>query len=169
MVRRSPANDRATHSEKSFVHIGSTFIAHTQPAKLMQPGERALNYPTRQAKITTVSGASFADLGPNAALSQAPTNRFTVVAVIGLHAFRFSQRASAPASDGRHAVKQCQELGRVVTVGTCQNDVQQWAASVGAQNLLERRFDRDYSILLDALKTFNGEWFSALPRAEEHW
>ena len=43
------------------MHIGPTFIAHTQPAELVQPGECALDHPARQAQMAAVPSEAFAD------------------------------------------------------------------------------------------------------------
>lgn len=82
------------------MHIGPSFIAHAQPAKLVKPSERALDYPARQAQMAAVTGKAFADLRFDPTLSQDAPIRFTVVAAVSLHALRFAQRSSALASNG---------------------------------------------------------------------
>jgi hypothetical protein len=63
----------------------------------------------------------------------------TVVASLGLHALRFAQRSSASARDGRQAIEQRHELGRVVTVCTSQNGIQRRAVSVDDEEVLAAR------------------------------
>jgi hypothetical protein len=82
------------------MHIGPAFIAHAQPAKLVKPSERALDYPARQAQMAAVTGKAFADLRFDPTLSQDAPIRFTVVAAVSLYALRFAQRSSALASNG---------------------------------------------------------------------
>lgn len=82
------------------MHIGPTSIAHPQPAKLVQPGERALDDPARPAQMAAVFGASLADLRPDATSAQALPIGFTVLAVVGLYALWFAQRPSTPAANG---------------------------------------------------------------------
>jgi hypothetical protein len=55
-------SDHAIQSEKSVAHIGSTFIADTQPTKMVQAGACALDRPASCAKISTMSSVLAADL-----------------------------------------------------------------------------------------------------------
>lgn len=87
------------------MHIGPTFIENTQATKLVQPGERALDHPARQAKMAAVRGEALADLRPDATLSQDSSIRFTVIVAVGLNALRFAQRSSAPPGNGQQAIK----------------------------------------------------------------
>jgi hypothetical protein len=121
------------------MHVGPTFIAHAQPAKLVQPGERALDHPARQAKMAAVPGEAFADLRTDATLSQDAPIRFTVVAAVGLNALRFAQRPSAPTGNGRQALQQWHELGRVMPIRARENHIQRRACGVDEEMMFAAR------------------------------
>lgn len=118
------------------MHIIPTFIAHTLPAKLVQPGERALDYPARQAKVAAMLGLALADLRPKATLSQDLPIGFTVVATVGLHALRFAQRWSSPASNRWQAIEQGHELDRIMTIRSRENHIQRRAGGIDEEAVL---------------------------------
>jgi len=121
------------------MHIGPSFIAHPQPAKLVKPGERALDHSARQAQMAAVTGKALADLWFDPTLAQDPPIRFTVVATVSLHALRFAQRSSALASNGRKPIQQWHGLCRVVTIRFCENDIQRRTGGIDEEVVLAAR------------------------------
>jgi hypothetical protein len=53
-LEKGPTYQSARQGEERLVNTGSTFVAHIQPTKAMQPGEGALDDPTCSAKSAAV-------------------------------------------------------------------------------------------------------------------
>jgi len=105
----------------------------------VQPGERALDHPARQAKMAAVLGETLADLWLNTLPAQDLTIGFTVVATVRLYALRFAQRSSASAGNGRKAIEQRHELSRIVTIRSSENRVQRCTVGIDEEVVLAAR------------------------------
>jgi len=98
------------------VNTGTTFVAHGQPAKTMQPGEGPLDHPTRAAEATPVRGAAFRELRSDTTREELIAVGLRIVAAVPLDQPRGPGRpAGAPAERG-HRVHQRQQLGDVVAI-----------------------------------------------------
>ena len=103
------------------MNLGLPFVADAQPAKLMQPGDRALDHPAGAAKAAPMLGVAARNLGGDAAGGQARAMGIGVVAAVGLHAVGFALRCPRFAGDGRDRLHERQQLGDVVAVGLGQD------------------------------------------------
>ena len=94
----------------------STFIAHSEAAEAVQPGQRAFDRPARSPQATPVGRASFREHGHNAPRPQGPSVRLRVVGAIALHGAGPAPRATRLAADGGDRIDQRQQLRHVVPV-----------------------------------------------------
>src|ERR1700692_1265555 len=60
--QKVPTDERARECEERFVDARPTFIAHVQPAELMEPRQRAFDDPARSPEPTAVSSPAFGQL-----------------------------------------------------------------------------------------------------------
>lgn len=65
------------------MNVGAAFIAHTQTAKLMQPGNSAFHNPARDTEAAAMLGASPSNLGTDAAGGERLAVRLGVVPAVG--------------------------------------------------------------------------------------
>jgi len=98
------------------VNTGTTFVAHRQTAKTMQPGEGSFDHPARAAEAAPVRGAAFRELRRDAARQELIAMGLRIVAAIPLDQPRGPRRAARPAAEHGHRVHQRQQLGDVVPV-----------------------------------------------------
>ena len=98
------------------MHTGSTFVAHIQSAKSVQPGEGALDDPARAAEAAAVRPVAARQRGRNPALLQLGAMSLRVVAPVTLDGAGLPTRRAGPSPDGRHGVDEGQQLADVVAV-----------------------------------------------------
>lgn len=96
--------------------------AHAQSTEIVQPAQRALDYPARLAQSAAMGLATARDGGGDAGGVQRLGVLVVVVAPIGLHELRIGQRAPALAADRRNGLDQRMQLGDVVAIGPGQDD-----------------------------------------------
>lgn len=121
------------------MHVGPAFIAHSQPAELMQPGEGSLDDPARGAKMAAMLAAPLADLRTDATLTQECAIPFAVIAAVGLNVCRLDQRMTASTGNLCHALNKRHELRAVVAVGAGQDDIQWRAVAIDEEMVLATR------------------------------
>jgi len=99
------------------MNLRKTFESKAKASELVQPSDRAFDYPAGLAEAAAVFGESPSDLTANSALCQQPAQGIGVVAAISLNEPGLTDRGSAPAGNRGHGVEQRQQLGYVVAVG----------------------------------------------------
>ena len=116
----------------------TALVAHGEPTKAMQPGERSLDDPARAAEPTAVTAAiAVGDQRCDATSAQLRAVPFGVVSAIALHAaWATPGRAGAPA-DGGHGIHQIEQLRDVGTVGGGQRRDERNPVRVG-ENMMFR-------------------------------
>jgi len=135
--------DTAEHKERS-VHIGSAFIADSQPAELVKPTYHSLNHPAKDAKPAAVLGVPLGDDRLDAAYPQPLPLRGGVVRTVGKDDLRATDRVADPPANQRNAVHQRDQLRHVVTVAAGQPDGQRNPISVGDDVMLRAAFPAIY-------------------------
>jgi len=99
------------------MNTGAPFIPHAEAAKLMEPGQCALDDPARPAEATAMRSPAFRQLRLDAAAVEGIAVRLRIIAAVALDEARLSPGAARPAADRRDRVHQRQELRDVVPVG----------------------------------------------------
>jgi hypothetical protein len=98
----------------------STLVADIQPAKSVEPRDRAFDDPSRTPHATPVVGTPFGQLGLNAATLEFVAMRLRVVAPVALDQLRFPDGPARASAQRRHRVDQREQLGDVVLIGSGQ-------------------------------------------------
>jgi len=104
------------------VDMGISFIANLQSSEGVQPGNRALDDPTRFTQTATVRCAQPGKQRSDATLAQASAVRVGTIATVALHDFWLAQRASALAAHAGNRVYRRIQLGDIVNIRTSQDD-----------------------------------------------
>ena len=117
----------------------SSFVANAQSAKLMKPGDAALDHPARLTQATTMGRAAFGEFGADATRLQGISMRLRIVTAITLHAFGLVHRPAGFPRQMRDRLDQGQQLRDVVAVGLGQDDAQRNALRVDAEVVLAAR------------------------------
>jgi hypothetical protein len=99
------------------VDTRATFISHVEAAKLMEPGQRALDDPARPAEATAMLSPALRQLRLDAAAVEGVAVRLRIIAAVPLHEIRLPPGAPGPATHRRHRVHKWQELRDVMAVG----------------------------------------------------
>jgi len=121
------------------VNTRPTFIAHVEPAKSMQPRERALDDPTRAAKPTAVSGPALRKLALDAAPLELGAMRLRIISTVALDEIGLAPRAAGTSAERRNRVDQWQQLGDVVPIGAGEHGGQRDPACFGENMVLRPR------------------------------
>jgi len=98
----------------------STFIAHVETAKLMEPRQRALDHPARPAEATAMARPAFRQLRLDPAAAKLITVGLRIIPTVALHQVRLAPRAAGSAAERRNAFDQRPQLRDVVPVGARQ-------------------------------------------------
>src|SRR5688572_26712927 len=98
------------------MNAGPTFIAHREPAKPMQPGERALDDPASTAQPTAVRRAALGERRADAPGPERQSMGLRVIAAIALDHVGFAARPAVGPAQGRNGIDQGQQLRYVVPV-----------------------------------------------------
>jgi len=104
------------------VNVVTAFVSNSQAAELVQPTDRPLHNPSKDAQAAAVLGVSFGDYRLDAAQGQLLAVRIGIVGSISEDFSGALHRASDLASDRRDRVDQRDQLRHVVTVGACEQD-----------------------------------------------
>jgi hypothetical protein len=99
------------------VNVSPLLIAHTQPSKLIQPSEGALDNPTPSSQATTMFGIAFGKKRNDTSGTQASPDRRGVIATISGDAIWAVPRATAIPLQLRNGIDECKRLLRVVSIG----------------------------------------------------
>src|SRR5690606_37958102 len=105
-------------------------VTYPQSPELMQPGEGALDYPTRQPQMVAMFRCAFADLGTGATLPRNVAIALAVVGAIGLHMLWLRQGTARSFGDRGHALQQWHLLRRIVRVGSSQDDIERETVAI---------------------------------------
>ena len=96
--------------------VVASFVAHTQAAKLMKPGERAFDDPTMQAQAATVGRSPPWDDGLDTTVLKLSAVRVRVVRPVGIDAVRSLSRSAGFAGDGTDVVHERDQLCDIVAI-----------------------------------------------------
>jgi hypothetical protein len=99
------------------VDTRAPFIPHVEAAKLMEPGQRALDDPAGPAEATAMLGPALRQLRLDAPAVEGVAVRLRIIAAVALHEIRLPPGAAGPAAHWRYCVHQRQELRDVMPVG----------------------------------------------------
>ena len=97
-------------------NVGSLFIPHTQAAKLIEPGKRALHDPPPPAQSPAMLAAAHGKLRHDMSRSQRAPKRGRVVAAIPEHTVRPLPGSPACAAQRGNRIREHQDFLRVVPV-----------------------------------------------------
>lgn len=92
------------------------FVTNLEPSKRVQPGNRALHWPTCYSQPAAVRRADFYEHRRDAALTQALPMGFGTVAPVALYDLRLAQRTSPLTPNVWNGIDQRIKLGNVVVV-----------------------------------------------------
>lgn len=102
--------------------LGQPFVPDAQSAKLVQPGERALDDPPIHSEPTAMRGTALGKHRCDPTGAQAVAVRFGIIATIAVDALGFAAGAAPLPSDRGNSVDEWNELGHVVCVCSCEDD-----------------------------------------------
>jgi hypothetical protein len=125
-----PTDQRAPEREESLVNVGSLLVAHSQAAKLVQPGKCTLNDPPPMAQATLMRRAPHGEQRENMASSQALTDGLRAIRTVAEEAVRTAPRSPSLALERRNRIDERQRFFRVMPVSTGQADGEGYAAPV---------------------------------------
>ena len=83
-----------------------TFIAHVEPAKSVQPRQRALHDPARATQAAAVQRPAFGELGVDSASMQLISMRLRIVATVALDQTRLTPRSAGASAQRRNGIDQ---------------------------------------------------------------
>ena len=119
--------------------VSATFVAHPQPAELVQPSQSSLDYPAVHPQPAAVGGAPSGQRRRDVALSQRLAMLPRVIGPVGVQPLGPATGATAAAPHRRHGVHQRQQLGYVVAIGAGQEGRQRGAVGVSERVMLASR------------------------------
>ncbi len=90
--------------------VGAAFVAESESAVLVEPGERSFDDPALAAETGAVRGALVGDDRPDSALAQLRFGRFGVIAAVAEQRTRTAPGPTRLATDGRDRLDQAQQL-----------------------------------------------------------
>lgn len=103
------------------MNVGATLEPHPKPAILMQPRDRSLHHPSKNAQPAAVPCVSPGDQRRDSETSQLVTVWFRVIPAVGDQDIRPATRTSGFSSDGRDGFDQRDELRDIVRVRSGEN------------------------------------------------
>lgn len=103
--------------QERFVDVGTAFVAHAEPAVLVQPAVGTLDDPSVDPQAAAVIGAAAGQDRLDAAGTQLAAVRLRVVGAIALDPLGAVAGSADLASHGRHRIDQFDQLRDIVTVG----------------------------------------------------
>jgi hypothetical protein len=96
--------------------VGAAFVANTETAELMEPGNRAFDDPASFTQSTAMFGVSTSQLGSHAATAKFVAVRLRIVTAIALDEPGPMAWPTGFAADRRNSFHQGQKLGYVVCI-----------------------------------------------------
>lgn len=127
------ADEAAGDREEGLVDVGASFVAESESAVLVQPGEGAFDDPALAAEPGAVFVLLTGDLGVDSACSQSVEHVVGVVAAVAEHALWPLSWAAGFAFDGRDRVEQVEQLAGVGPVSGGEDRGERDPASVADQ------------------------------------
>jgi hypothetical protein len=118
------------------VDVVAAVGADEESAAVVEPGEGALDDPAVAAEAGAVLGLAAGDDRLHAALPDEAAVAVVVVAAVGEQRLGSSSRPPNPATDGRYAVEEREQLGDVVAVAARERPGERDAAAVYEQVVL---------------------------------
>lgn len=115
------ANYRLRERNERFMDVIAALPTNAKPSKIMEPGQRAFDNPTKYSQSTPVFPFAFRDDGRDSSFAEFMTMRFRVIGGVGLDLLRSVPWRSRLASNPRNVVYQRQEFPYVVDIGRGQN------------------------------------------------
>lgn len=112
------------------MNVGAPFVAHSEPAKLVEPSEGAFDYPAVDAKAATMLNPAVVDEGPDVATFQLGSDALGVVSLVGKEGVGSATGTATPALDAWNGVYDGDGWYSVVDIGACQADCERNAAAV---------------------------------------
>jgi len=121
------------------VNTRSTFVAHVETAKSVEPSQRALHDPPRAAEAAAVRRPALRQLGVDPASMQRIAMGLRIVSPVALDQAGFAPGPTGAAAQRRNGVDQGQQLGDVVPVGTGEHRRQRDPARLGENVMFRSR------------------------------
>lgn len=134
------ADQAAGDREECFVDVGAAFVAESQAAVLVEPGDRSFDDPALPAEPGAVVGLQAGDLGFDAALVELVEDAVDVVAAVAEHALGSAPRRAGFAADRRDRLDEVEQLARVGPVRRGQDRGERDPVPVTDQVVLTARF-----------------------------
>lgn len=103
--------------QKGLVNRRSTFVAHVETPKAVQPGERAFNDPACATEAAAVRCPALGELAADAAVAEAVAVGLRIVAAVPLDEIGFPRGAAWSAAEGWDGVDQREQLRHVMAIG----------------------------------------------------
>ena len=98
------------------MNIRPLLIAHTQTAKLTEPGKGPLHYPPTSAQSTAMFRISLREQRRDVPGTQALPDCLRVIATVAQHEIRMMARSSSLSLQRWNSINECEGLLRVVTI-----------------------------------------------------
>ena len=112
------------------MNVGAPFVAHPEPAELVEPGEGAFDHPAIGAKAAAMLNPPVVDEGQDVAAFQCRSDALGVVCLVGKEDVRSAARPATAALDPGYGVYDGDCRHRIVDIGACQADCERNAAAV---------------------------------------
>jgi hypothetical protein len=125
------ADQAAPDREERFVDVVAALVADPQPSVLVQPGDRALDDPSRCAEAGAVPALGPGDLRLNVTPAQFAAALAGVVGTVAVQAARPAPRSSSASAHRRDRVDERDQLGDVVAVAAGERDGKRRATAAG--------------------------------------
>jgi hypothetical protein len=122
------------------MNVRPPLIANSQPAELVQPGQRPFHYPPIDSRPAPMLGGAFSQDWLNPEPVQHLTMRLRVIGPVSLNSIRLAPRTSSLATNQRNRRHQGQQLGQIMPISSGQDGCQRNPISVGKQMLLTPSF-----------------------------
>ena len=113
--------------------VASAFVSCDEPAKAVDPGKAAFDYPSMLSELLTGLNAASCDAGSDPATAAGLSAPSMVVGLVGVELVWSASRPARLPSDRRDAVEQLPEWHAVVGVGTGQDDGERKAVPIRDQ------------------------------------
>ena len=118
------------------MNVRPFFIPHAQATELMQPGDGALDNPSRCAQASAVRQSPPRQAALDTPLRQCLPVRLRIIRTIAQHSLGTGARSTAFAANGRNSIHQRQQLRHIVRIGAGQKRSQRHAVGVSNQMVL---------------------------------
>ena len=128
------------------MHANPAFVAHGEPAKSVQPGQRALNDPTRATQAAAVRRPALGELGVDPALVKRIAMRLRIISAVTPDETGFAQGPPGTAAQRRNGIDQRQQLCDVVSVRAGEHRRQRDAACLGENVMFRPRLTANRSV-----------------------